>query len=292
MKQIDVIQRFIFEEVAIRGEWVRLTESYRQVLEQHQYPPEVKRLVGQMLVISALLTATLKFKGNLSVQFQGKGGLKLLLAQCNDQFHVRGLAQWEESFDVTQLESQFQQGLMVITIDPDVAGSRYQGMVEWEGHSLAESIEGYFRRSEQLPTRLWLAVNDEVASGLLLQTLPALEQQSEQKTEHGWEHAVILADTITQEELLSLDAKTILHRLFSEDTIRLFEPVDVLFQCKCSVSRCENALRIAGEAEIREELKEKQVVDVTCEFCSKTYTFDREAVNRIFSDDEPRGTLH
>lgn len=278
----DQLQRFIFENHSVRGQWVRLNHSYTTIVNQHQYPPLMRKLLGEMLVVATMLSGIVKFKGRLTVQFQGKGKLKLLLAQCNQEFHLRGLAQWQSEIQEDELASVFNDGLMVITIDPDKSGNRYQGMVAWEGNSLAQSIEGYFRTSEQLLTRLWIEVNETTATALLLQMMP----QEISKLHHdntGWEHLTTLTDTLTPDELATLDPVTLLRRLYAEEEVRIFQPEPVIFRCTCSVERSENALLILGREEVDEELKEKQKMVVTCDFCNKEYTFDRVDVARIFT---------
>lgn len=284
MNNNDLIQRFIFENLSVRGEWVRINESYRSIVLQHQYPPLIKQLLGEMLVVTCLLTAIIKFKGRLTVQFQGKNKLKLLMVQSDHEFHMRGIAQWDGDIEAEEVSSLFKQGVLVITIDPMTNGQRYQGIVAWEGHSIAESIEGYFRNSEQLPTKLWITVNEESSTGILLQALPKEEAQHK-KENQDLEHLTHLTNTVTESELATLDATTLLRRLYSEEEIRLFDPISVTFRCSCSIERCENALRLMGQKEVDAEMKEKQKVVVTCEFCNTEYTFGRIDVARIFNQD-------
>ena len=166
MTKKDFLQKFLFEHLPIRGELVHLQDSYQTIANQHAYPPIIRQFLGEALVAATLLSALIKFKGRLSMQFQGKGQLKLLLVQCNDRFHLRGLAQWEGKLSREEIIANFQQGLMVITIDSEKGKTRYQGVVQWQGHSIAEALEGYFRDSEQLATRIWLAVDETSAAGL------------------------------------------------------------------------------------------------------------------------------
>ncbi len=154
----DILQRFIFENEPVRGEFVNLTESFQTIVTQHDYPPAVRQLLGEALCVAALLSAIIKFKGKLTVQFRGKGTLKLLLAQCNDKFQLRGLTKYDGDVSYEELIKSFQDGVLVIMLDSGVKGQRYQGVVEWKGNSLAESIENYFHHSEQLATKIWLNV--------------------------------------------------------------------------------------------------------------------------------------
>ncbi len=291
MNNKDLIQRFIFENNNVRGEIVRVSESYLTIVNQHHYPPSLRRLMGEFLVVTALLSAIIKFKGRLTVQFQGPDPLKLVIVQSNNQFEVRGLAQWKELSE-QDLISTLKRGVLAIIISPDTSTTRYQGVVAWQGNSLAQSIEGYFRDSEQLPTRLWLAVNETTAAGMLLQPLPreGSKKSSPVLGDNDWEHIVHLTDTIKPEELLTLDNHTILHRLYSQEAVQVFEPAKVSFRCTCSVERGENAIRMLGEKEAEDELNKKQRIAVICEFCNKEYLFDRVDVMRIFKENDSSGS--
>jgi molecular chaperone Hsp33 len=287
MNNIDILQRFLIENASIRGELVHLDQSFQTIVHQHKYPPFIQKLLGEALILVALLASIIKFKGRLTLQFQGKGKLKLLLAQCNHEFHLRGLVQMTGELQEADLLNDLKQGILVIMIDPDDSGKRYQGIVAWQGESLTESIEGYFRDSEQLRTRIWLAINETRAAGLLLQVMPrqggAQESHSELVTSDAdWEHVIHLTETITPEELLNLPSETILHRLYVQEDVRLFPAEPVMFQCTCSAKRGENAILLLGREEIEEELTEKQVIVVTCDFCNKEFTFDRVDIENIF----------
>lgn len=275
----DIIQRFLFENTFIRGELVRLDQTFQTITAQHQYPPAIRHLLGETLAVSALLSAIIKFKGRLTVQFQGNGKLKLLLAQADQDFHLRGLARFAEGIVQEDLNSALQEGLLTVTVDPTEGGQRYQGIVAWSGETIAQSVENYFKTSEQLPTRIWLAVNETTAVGLLLQIIP---QNTPHQANDDWEHITTLTSTITPAELLSLDNATLLQRLYAQEDVRLFSSDPVIFRCTCSRERGENAIIFLGREEIAEELNEKQVIIVKCDFCSKEFTYDRIDVETIF----------
>jgi molecular chaperone Hsp33 len=290
MNNQDTLQRFLFENAAIRGELVHLHESVQTIIHQHDYPQALKHLLSEALVIASLLTATIKFKGRLTIQFQGKGKIRLLIVQSNHDLQLRGLVQWDGEVNEAEVMQELKNGTLAIIMDPDnnVAG-RYQGIVAFEGNSLAQSIEAYFKYSEQLPTRLWVAVGENQAAGLLLQVLP--EEQPEKHAE-DWQRIIYLTETIKPEELLNLENETLLYRLFSEEEVRVFNPAPVSFRCNCSVHRGENAILLLGRAEAEEELRAKQQIVVTCEFCNNEYIFGREDVEAIFKNDGKPSTLH
>jgi molecular chaperone Hsp33 len=290
MNNKDRLQRFIFENASVRGELVHLHESIQTILHQHDYPSVLQKLLGEALVIASLLTAIIKFKGRLTIQFQGKGKISLLLVQSNQDLQLRGLIKWEGEITDSELIQELKKGTLAIIMDPDdnVAG-RYQGVVAFEGQSLAQSIEAYFKYSEQLQTRIWVAVGEHDAAGLLLQILPTEHQDTH---EEDWQRLIHLTETVKPEELLTLENERLLYRLFSEEEVRIFTPIPVSFHCHCSFTRCENAILLLGRAEAEQALREKQVIVVTCEFCNKDYLFDRAAVDAIFKNDNKPTTLH
>ncbi len=270
----DTIQKFIFEHYGIRGELVRLHQSYLNILNCRPYPEPVQEKLGKLLAASALLSGTIKYKGSLIIQTQTDGSIKQLVAQCDDAYHIRGLALWDEAAKTLDLGN----GQLVITILPERAKDRYQGVVPLQQLPLNESIEQYFEQSEQLLTRLWLFANQQYATGLLLQKMPESSAQEYPQ----WETVITLAETITADELIRLDNETILHRLFHEEDVRLFRSNPVSFQCGCSIGKMEQALVNLGYEDAQALLKTHKKVSVNCEFCNRCYEFDKVDVERIF----------
>lgn len=278
----DTLQRFLFENNAIRGEIVHLDATYRAVLERRDYPPVLRGLLGELMAAAALLATTIKFEGKLSLQAQGHGPVKLLFAECTSRHTLRALAQWEGDVESAPLPQLLGDGRMVITIEPD-GKERYQGIVALEGATLAQALEGYFAHSEQLETRLWLRTGADRAAGLLLQQLP--RQQHEDAD--AWNRAVHLGGSITGRELLGLTAPEIVRRLYHEEDIRLFSRLPVSFRCSCSRERVEGVLRMLGAAEVRDILAEQGRVGVDCEFCGGHYELDAVDVERLFTAPSP-----
>ena len=280
MIEHDTLQRFIFENSNVRGEIVRMRASYQAVSERHPYSSNLKQLLGQALATTALLSSTIKFDGSLILQTQGSGPLKLLVAQSTHDHHVRGLAQTdEENLYFEDFASAIGKGHLAITIIPK-EGERYQGIVAITGNNLADTIETYFQQSEQLPTILLLASDQESVSGLLLQNMPDLQTEAKQ---YFWEHVVHLARTLSSPELLELSNQEILKRLFHQEDIRLFDSEPVSFRCDCSIERMERALLTVGHEEIKSILTEYKKVTVTCEFCNYQYNFDAIDIENLFA---------
>jgi molecular chaperone Hsp33 len=279
---MDQLHRFLFEDLGVRGELVQLGASWRVVRDNQDYPATVATQLGQGLAGVMLLSGTIKFSGSLILQIQSSGPLNLLVAQATDQRTLRGLARWQEEVPVGDLAATFGQGRLVITAEAP-SGERYQGIVALEGSGLAEAIGTYFQQSEQLPTRLWLACDGEHAAGLFLQRLPG--QQVEDAD--AWERLTALADTVTVEELASLPVEQLLHRLFHEETLRLFEPEPVAYRCGCSRERIAEVLRAMGEGEVSELVQSEGEIHAGCEFCGRDYVFDKVDVAALFSGAAP-----
>jgi len=275
---MDQLHRFLFEDLGVRGELVQLGASWRAVRDNQDYPAAVAAQLGQGLAAVMLLSGTIKFKGSLILQLQSAGPLNLLVAQATEQRTLRGLARWQSEVPAGDLAATFGEGRLVITADAP-GGERYQGIVALEGSGLAEAIGNYFERSEQLPTRLWLACDGEHAAGLFLQRLPG-EQADDQD---GWARVAALAETVSADELLSLSAEQLLHRLFHEETLRLFDAEPVAYRCGCSRERIEDVLRQMGETEVSDLLKNEGQIKADCEFCGREYLFDKVDVAGLFA---------
>lgn len=282
--QKDQLYRFLFEELGIRGELVYLDNSFQTALSNHDYPPVVAEQLGQVLATSLLLSATLKFDGSLILQVQGSGPISLLVAHANDQQDVRGMAHWKGDVKKGALPDLFGDGRLVLTLKP-TQGQAYQSIVALKGESLADAIETYFAQSEQLKTRLWFAVDNNKAVGLLLQELPAHAGKSA-----DWERVEMLANTITDNELLGLSTEEIIYRLFHEESVTLYEPKPVQFHCECSREKVEASLLTVGHAELLSLLEEKGAVDTNCDFCNKHYHFDAVDIEQLFLTGQSSGS--
>ena len=282
-RDTDTLHRFVFEHTDVRGELVRLDASWRAVLERQQYPAPVRQLLGEALAALTLLSATIKFDGFLHLQLRGDGPLELVLVEVTAQRTVRGLARWSGAVPAAPLAAQVGKAGLTLTIDPGAGRERYQGLVAVEQDSLAATLEDYFRQSEQLATRLWLAADAHCAAGMLLQRLPESTPDPD-----AWNRDVMLGETLTPSELLTLSSRELLRRLFHEQDLRLFEPEPVSFRCRCSRERVATVLRGLGYDEVRDILDEQGEVSVTCEFCSQTQVFDAVDVERLFAaSDQP-----
>ncbi len=281
-REPDSLRRFVFEEAPVRGEIVHLDATWQAILERHPYPPRVRALLGEFLAATALLAATIKIEGSLILQAQGEGeDAPLLVAEARPGITLRGLAHWSGD-DIAQvpLDTLFgKSARLVITIDPGAGSERYQGIVALQGPSLAACLSEYFQRSEQLDTQLWLSADEHTAAGMLLQRLPGPQGDDPD----AWNRILTLAATLTPDELRDLPAQRILHRLYHQETLRLFDREPVAFRCSCSLERVETMLLALGEDEVRSILEEQGQVTVDCEFCNQRYTLDAIDIARLFS---------
>lgn len=275
----DYSLRFMFEHGAARGEITHLQESYQHILARKNYPLILQSILGELAAAAIIMSATLKFEGILVIQARGNGPVSLIAVESTHEKDIRAIARWEGELSPTAtLKELLGDGYLVITIDP-TNGERYQGIVALEKNTLAASLEDYFQTSEQLPTKLWLASGNGKAAGMLLQILP---ESSATNDREAWNRTVQLANTLTPEELLSLDAEIVLYRLFHEEKVRGFGRNNVQFHCSCSRDRTANVLKSLGLAEVESLLEEKGSVEINCEFCGASYHFDSIDVSVLF----------
>ncbi|KRW67384.1 molecular chaperone Hsp33 [Pseudomonas sp. TTU2014-066ASC] len=297
MLDSDYTQRFLFDDTDVRGEWVGLERSYVEVLAKHPYPEPVAQLLGELLAAAALLVGTLKFDGLLVLQARSAGAVPLLMVECSSEREVRGIARYHEEqlTPGATLAELMPEGVLAMTIDP-ANGQRYQGIVALDGIDLADSLSNYFASSEQLPTRFWLNADGRRASGMLLQQLPADRIRDGEAREASWQHLRTLADTLTAEELLGLNTETLLHRLYHEEQVRLFDPRPIRFHCSCSRERSAKALISLGQHDAEQLLGEQGgSVTIDCQFCNQKYRFDAADVTQLFAGagiEGPSGTRH
>lgn len=286
MAQYDQLHRYLFENYAVRGELVTVSETWKQILENHDYPLPVKTLLGELLVATSLLTATLKFAGDITVQLQGDGPMTLAVINGNNQQQMRGVARVQGDVPAdADLKTLVGNGYLVITITPE-EGERYQGVVGLEGDTLAACLEDYFMRSEQLPTRLFIrtgeAQGQPAAGGMLLQVLPTQDAQTD-----DFNHLATLTETIKADELFTLPANDVLWRLYHEEEVTVYDPQAVEFKCTCSRERCADALRTLPDEEVTQILEEDGEVDMHCDYCGTHYVFDAMDIAGIRKNASP-----
>lgn len=289
----DTLRRFFIENLHIRGEWASLNASWQEIQKTADYPDPVRNVLGEALVAISLLAESLKFEGSLVLQIRGTSPVTMLVVQATSDGAIRGIARWQgEIAKDSSFNDLFGAGTMVISVEnkPKVGaqqGERYQSLVSLKGDSLSDCFADYFSQSEQLNTKLWLAVNNERASGILLQSVPSNENEGKNE-DADWEHATLLAQTLNSEngkkELLTLDAEQLLHRLYHKEDLILYEASPLRFECSCSQEKIENTVYSLGKTEASDILQEQGSISIDCEFCNTHYELDSIDIKRIFND--------
>lgn len=285
-KDSDTLHRFTFDHTPIRGNTVHLDQSFTIALQNQDYPPVLRAALGELMAAGMLLAATLKMNGALVLQIQGKGALKLLVVECSrhqdsDDMTLRATAKFDSGMCGDSLLELVGDGHFVITLDPKDGGQGYQGVVPLEGESISDILENYMRRSEQIETSIWLACDGRSAAGMLLQKLP---DQIEIDID-AWNRTNLLAETVLNQELLELSTEELLHRLFHEEDVRLYEGQAVRFLCTCSRDNVSNMLKMMGKEEVQSIIEERGEVEVHCDFCNQRYRFDKVDSEQLFASE-------
>jgi molecular chaperone Hsp33 len=302
---------FVCDGAPVRGEIVSISTAWQAVLARRNDPPVIRQILGDFVAAATLLSASLKFDGTLIIQAQSKGPISLLVVECSSNLTMRATvklsvepAEIDPNTTLADLFDAANTGRLVITLDPSdrqPGQPPYQGIVALQQdqngiavpiQNAAEAIMLYMRHSEQLETRIWLASNEQVVGGLLLQRLPnsgGHVHLDPQTAAEGWSRIQALGETITKDELLELSPETTLRRLFlnesSEAGVRAFPTRQVQFACRCSRLKVADVLRMLGEEEVNSILAEQGAVETGCEFCGKAYRFDAVDCIQVFKTD-------
>ena len=290
----DFLKKFLFEDRSVRIESVQLTQTWLAAQAHHTYPPCVTGLLGELVAAAALLSATLKFDGSLLLQLQGDGAIALMVVECRADLSLRATVKMRERAlpAAPNLQSLVNPGgtaKFIVVLDPPkhTPGRQvYQGIVPLEGDTIAAALEQYMLRSEQLDTRIWLAADSRLCTGLLLQRLPAQggnQQAALSTAQESWDRAQQLAQTLNQSEMVGTDQDTLLHRLFWDELLHSFEPRTVTWRCSCSQERVADMLRMLGKPEVKDMFEDRDSIEVACEFCGKPYSFDAVDALKLFS---------
>jgi molecular chaperone Hsp33 len=283
----DTLTRFVLDSAPVRGGVVRLNTSFSAAITDHAYPAPVARALGELLAATTLLGSSLKWEGALVLQLQSEGALKLLCAEADHQLNVRAVATVEGDISAPDtLAEMMPDGRVVITLDPkgiETSAQMYQGIVALNPDGVAATLEDYMQQSQQVRTCIILSASIQngvfCAAGILVQKLPGDDAANAE----GYERIVALTRTLQAEELLTLDAQTLLTRLFHEETVRVLPGQRVQFFCPCTEDRVLNALRLMGEEEVNSLLAERGVVEARCQFCNQLYSFGEPAMKAFFA---------
>ncbi|HEX5127199.1 MAG TPA: Hsp33 family molecular chaperone HslO [Rhodocyclaceae bacterium] len=282
----DYVQRFLFDELDIRGAFVHLQHSWRLIQSDHGYSPPVRNLLGEMCAVTAIIAANLKQPGRLTFQLSGHGAVSLLVIDCSQTLNLRGYAKTESGIgSAASLTEMLGSSRLQMTLDEGHTRQPYQSHVPVEGDTLAEIFEHYLVQSEQQPAALWLAANADYAKGMFLQKLPGADL----KDSDGWNRITQLAQTLTRTELLMTDMETLLQRLYHQEILRVFEPRNVTHDFPLDWDKIRSMLLSLGRKEIEDILAEHGEVVIRDDLSNHTYRFNPEEARALF---ESAGRLH
>lgn len=275
----DAVIPFVFDSIPVRGTIVQLQNSWQRLLANHDYDPSVREVLGQSAAATALIAQTLKHDSSTTLQISGDGPMSMLVMQCNSELEFRGMASATEQAVGLGFGKLVTNAHCAITIDSGNQERSYQGIVEIGEASLAQSLENYYLRSVQIPTHLQLVANEVVSGGILLQQMPGRKNPAAD----DWRRLGMLAATLRVEDLRDGGGVELIRKLFAEDDVRVFDCRSVIFRCRCTRQKTEDVLRLLGEDECREALRDSNKVIITCEFCSRRREFDGVDIARLFT---------
>ena len=292
LPQQDYLKRFLLDRANVRGAWVHLQQSWKDIQNTHEYPQPIKELLGEALVNVALLSSSIKHQGTLILQVRGDGPVHMLVVQADFKGHLRGIARWSERPSAScSHKAMVGNATLALTLESAESNERYQSIIAFEANGLTENIQNYFTQSEQLPTQLKAEVSDDCIAGLYLQTLPSDESMTAEQAKENWERSTHLFNTLTRDELLALEANQLIIRLFHEETPEVYEPQFLQFQCHCSQEKIENTIRTLGKDEAMQVIEEQGEISIDCQFCNSHYRLDREDIMRLFHPLEAHSTV-
>ncbi|MGH8766440.1 MAG: Hsp33 family molecular chaperone HslO [Burkholderiales bacterium] len=270
----DYVQRFLFENLDVRGRLVCLTGAWKKMTEGRGYPRRIAELLGHSIALTAILGANRKKDaGRVTLQVQGSGPVKLLVADCTADLKIRGMAQHEGD------EPTIGEGRLALTFEDLSSGQIYQSLVPLEGSNMAEIFQGYLERSEQRVSFLRLHATEEAVCGLLLEKLPGADTRDPD----GWNRLTHFAATLELAETIDAQPYDLLVKLFPEELLRVFKIDPVEYHCPFDVQKVERVLRGLGREECESILAEKGEVVIKNEICNHEYRFDRAAVETLFA---------
>lgn len=282
----NYVQRFLLEDLDIRGAVVHLDSVWEEMLSGRNYPQQVIQLIGEISATALLLSDNLKQTGHLTIQLNGSGPVSMLVIDCNESLHIRGMAKCLQCIKPQSVKELLGHGQLLLTLDMPLMRESYQSIVPLDGHNIAEIFEHYFQQSEQLLSRLFLITTNQAIFGLLLQKLP----NADQRDPDGWLRAEALAATVNDQDLFHLPAEKILTRLFYKETIRIFEAQTAYYGCHKDTVKIYAMLRSLGRREVDSILQEFGEVIINDDICNREYRLDALAIDAIFR--EPGPTIH
>lgn len=280
---MNAVQRFLFKELNIRGQHIQLQESWQEMIKDRHYPNSIVKLLGELTAISVLLANGMKHKGRITMQIQGSGPISLLVVDVTHDLKIRGVAKTNKDITTeSSMDELLGDGQILMTLENTQTEHHFQSYVPREGNSVAEAFETYLSQSEQLPSKLWLAADENSLGGVLIQKMP----ETDGHDEDGWQRIMQIATTVKDEELTTLGSEELLHRLFHEELLELFAADNVVYECPQDKERVTNMLLSLGEEEVRKVLEEQGEIVIHNEMCNYHLRFNKEDIDALFSEDK------
>ncbi len=283
MSQNDV-QRFLFKELNIRGQHIRLQESWQAMVKDRHYPESIVKMMGELTAMSVLMANGMKHEGRVTMQVQGSGPISLLVVDVTHDLKIRGVAKTNQQITTqTTMDELLGDGQILMTLENTQTQHHYQSYVPREADTIAGCFETYLSQSEQLPSKIWLAANETNLGGVMIQKMP----ETDGHDEDGWERIVHLTTTVKDEELTTLAAQELLHILFHEETLELFDAEEVVYECPEDRERVTDMLISLGEEEVRRVLAEQGEIVIHNEMCNFHIRFNEADIDQLFAEDKP-----
>ncbi len=275
----NYIQRFLFKDLSIRGQVIQLNEAWQAMIKDRHYPPAITQLLGKLTAFSVIMATGMKHTGKITLQVQGTGPITLLIVEVTHDLKIRGLAKTNQTIqNQATLDELLGDGQILVTLENTQTNHHFQSYVERVGNNIIESFENFLSQSEQQPSKLWLAATDTALGGVLIQKMP----DSDHRDIDGWNRIYNISSTVKEEELTQLDSTSLLHRLFHEEQVELFEEQSVYYECPQDKSRVDRMLISLGEEEVRKILKEQGEIVIHNEICNFHARYGQAEVDALF----------
>lgn len=279
---LNAVQRFLFKEHDIRGQHIQLNQSWQSMIQDRHYPPAVTALLGELTAIATLMAGNMKHEGRITMQVQGTGPISLLVVDVTHDLKIRGMAKTNQEIEQQEtLNELLGDGQILVTLENTQTQHHFQSYVPREGNSVAEAFETFLSQSEQLPSKLWLSADEQSLGGIIIQKMPNTEVV--EHDEDAWDRIMHLTSTVTNEELTQIAAEDLIHRLFHEELVELFEGQDVAYECPQDIEKIKAMLISLGEEEVRNLLEEQGEIVIHNEMCNFHARFNKTDIDALFT---------
>ena len=277
----NTVQRFLFNKLNIRGQVIQLHDAWQAMIKDRHYPPIIEKLLGELTAFSVIMATGMKHKGKITLQIQGTGPITLLIVEVTHDLKIRGMAKTNQTVqEEATLDELLGDGKILVTLENTQTNRHFQSYVERTGETIIQVCENFLTQSEQQPSKLWLAATHEALGGVFIQKMP----YSDERDKDGWNRIQSISSTLQNEELTELDSETLLHRLFHEEEVTLFDAQCVQYECPQDKSRVDQMLISLGEEEVRKILKEQGEIVIHNEICNFHIRYGEAEVNALFAE--------